>query len=221
MEYLSSMFVLRVLLGSAKLTFEDVGGFATALHGYINNVVSQDWGVNMAVYASRILTPRPGEMRLYLHDRPDTPSAPAQHIWGTDGDPEGTVYVGLCTDWGLPWTRAASHEAIEMVLDPWVNRYIWAAGHAWAHEVCDPVSEHDVPVETYAMSNYVLPAYYREGGKGPYDHLGKLTAPLSFSPKGYLQRIENGILRTVYGVSSPLNPQGHTAKPRKDRRLCS
>lgn len=215
------MFVLRVLLGSAKLGFGEVAGFATALHGYINNVVSQDWGINMAVYASRDLEHRPSEMRLYLHDRPPLSGALGQHVWGEDGVPEAVTYVGSCTDWGLPWSRAASHEAIEMVMDPWVNRYVWADGRAWAQEVCDPVWEFGVPVERYEMANYVLPAYFRPGSKGPYDHMGKLTEPLSLSPQGYLQRIENGVLRTVYGVSSPSNLKRPRDGARKDRRLCS
>jgi hypothetical protein len=215
------MFTLRVIHANPNIPFGVVASFATALHSYVNTDVSRHWGVNMAIFASQDINPRPGEMRLYILDRPKTYAPLARHIWGENGDPEAVVHTGLCDDWRVPWTRIACHDAIEMVIDPWVNRYVWAGGFPWALEICDPVWEFGVPVESYEMANYVLPAYFRPGGVGPFDRAGKLTHPLEISPQGYLQRIENGVLRTMYGVSSPANLKGIQDGARKDRRLCS
>jgi hypothetical protein len=97
-----------------------------------------------------------------------------------------------------------SHEILEMLVDPDAEE--WRGDVAL--EVCDPV-EADVyqspPVTILGetrqvlLSNYVYPAWFDVAASGPYDRMGKLTAPLAMTSGGYvIKRNPDGTSRTVF-----------------------
>ncbi len=90
-------------------------------------------------------------------------------------------------------TKTLSHEILEMLADPWVNRWTLTR-HSWnlfegeifKHEICDPVSGSTYLIDGVRVSDLVYPSFYRAGSKGPWDYVGIVTAPLSNTATGSL-----------------------------------
>ena len=64
------------------------------------------------------------------------------------------------------WTRIASHELLEMLVDP--RGGLIRAGYQL--EVCDPVKALTYSLWGVALADFVTPAWF-SGGTGPYDYL--------------------------------------------------
>jgi hypothetical protein len=106
------------------------------------------------------------------------------------------------------WELAASHEALEYLVNLRLDQ--WAAGPdgtRWPMEIADPVESdvYTIPVEIFGetrnveVSNYVLPAFWREGSEGPWDRMGTLKGPFTLAPGGYAVVEIDGIAVDLYG----------------------
>lgn len=87
--------------------------------------------------------------------------------WGFDGTPGAAVEA-----WGK-WTLIASHELIEMLIDPHDNEQALMASGPVAYEPCDPVEMQSYLVNGIEVSDFVLPAYFAEAA-GQQDYLSSL-----------------------------------------------
>lgn len=129
------------------------------------------------------------EWQMFLVNRADEPGYLGYHDRDRAGKPRGFVCVETTREAGGEPSMALSHELLEMTLDPW----LWGAAVTSAHkaqavsvEACDPVEADRYEIEGVAVSNFVLPGYFDEQGKPPYDFLKRLSAPFTLSPGGYL-----------------------------------
>lgn len=109
--------------------------------------------------------------------------------------PAGRVYVenasGL-NDGPYSVSEAASHEILEVMLNPWIDGWTPMPGRSgvWvANELCDPVQDH-YEVEAHGIawkvSNFVYPPWFERSGEGQVDHLRTLVAPGEIGPEGYV-----------------------------------
>lgn len=87
-----------------------------------------------------------------------------------------------------------SHEVLETRGDEDCDRWMkMPNGSEVAVEVCDPVQGDSYPVAATVLgetrqvrlSNYVLPPFFDASSTGPFDRLGRLTAPFAMSVGGY------------------------------------
>lgn len=90
----------------------------------------------------------------------------------------------------------ATHEWLEMLGDLWCNGWSvnWDTGQAVANENSDPVESSDYPVtatdrlghrQPAHVTNFVLPAWFNNGSKGPFDFLHHLSYPFEIDHGGY------------------------------------
>lgn len=169
--------------------------------------------------------------RLHLWDEPsnakDYGRLGVHETRGPDHVPVGHVFLGPCNRNNELWTVAASHEAIEMVGDEWVNldvaRHLEnGATELWPRELCDAVQGLSYAVNGVQMSNFLYPEYFIENSDGPYDHLRILTAPFSIHPSGYasVMVIKDGFARRAdrYGTGYPEWRKGDRPLARKNTR---
>jgi hypothetical protein len=144
---------------------------------------------------------------------PEAPDALAYHTTDARGRPKLVIGWGVVkSNGGTPYTGALSlsatlsHEVLETIIDPYVN--FWAdldADHEVALEVCDPVEGDSYEIDGVAVSNFVGPRWFSDG-KGPYDFMGRLTAPRTMSPGGYMVLRKggpSGSTSQVYGNEMP------------------
>ena len=146
--------------------------------------------------------------------------AAACHGVGTDGHPVAVVDTNQA-ETGVPWTVAASHELVEMLVDPLAQTTSRAAdgsGTEWLEEVADPVEDYSHRVRGVRLTDFVYPAWF-ENAAGPQDAMGWLddstagTDRFEFScPTGYAQYFDPylgtqgmgpGIERTCRGATGP------------------
>jgi hypothetical protein len=100
----------------------------------------------------------------------------------------------------------ASHEALELRVDPRCNRWLPIGGGRYAAiEICDPceADSYQIPVTLFGetrqvtVSDFVLPAYFVKGERGPYTYLNTIDSTvhdlaLSRNGGGYLLLREPG-----------------------------
>lgn len=130
-----------------------------------------------------ILLAKDAKGRAGLHMREGSP------VKGREKDPYAIVQYLEGT---LNWSIAASHEALEMLVDflgtytvPAINPKDGKAA-GYLVEICDPC-QHQVnayPIDGVKVSDFCLPAYYGLGQGGSNSFKGNVAAPLDLAPRG-------------------------------------
>ena len=129
----------------------------------------------------------------HVQGRANVPHALAYHTVIAAGKPMIVVGLDVCKAAGVSWTSAASHEAVETACDPNCDRH--ALGEIGEvdglvlvdREACDPVQGDTYVIDDVELSNFVLPAWFhRRRQAGKLDYLGKLSAPFTIAPGGYV-----------------------------------
>lgn len=88
----------------------------------------------------------------------------AFHDFTRASGPYAVVGVG---GFYAPWSVSASHELLEMLVDP----------HANGREIADPVETVTYDIAGVSVSDAVTPAWFMTGSHGPWDLRHQLTAP--------------------------------------------
>lgn len=203
------MIPIALVNHSRHVTSDELEAIAEALEIQVNDHFAPAWGSNDEVeidcFDDASAVPS-GAHQIVLFDHADHADALGYHTETPAGRPYAKVFVGPILDNGGATlsgddanTVAAttSHELLELLGDPdcaqWVAGPAIDAGAHYALEVCDPVEAHgyDVTLEDGAtqvtVSNFVLPAWFRADGQGPYDYLEVLAGPFSLAEGGYMQ----------------------------------
>lgn len=139
----------------------------------------RDWNAQVS-YIN--LDPKKWDAEIVLLDNADQADALGYHDVDPNGRPYGKVFIQVCKQYGYPWVSVLSHEVLELLGDPGANQ--WAndpTGRLWAFEMCDAIQDHIYPLDGEMVSNYVLPNFFIPGAPGPYDFMGKLTAPFTIA----------------------------------------
>ncbi|HEX3323880.1 MAG TPA: hypothetical protein VHR65_01900 [Solirubrobacterales bacterium] len=167
---------------------------AGALNEQVQADIAPAWKVAATVGAYP--SAPPGTWRIELHETIDLKNAAGYHA-----DKLGQPYAKVVCDGG--WTVTASHELVEMLVDPFGSRLHTAAAlkgwkgssprvwYLW--EPGDPVEEVQYEVGGVPMTDFVLPPFYRSTPRGSlaaYSHTGAATEPLQILEGGYISFID-------------------------------
>jgi hypothetical protein len=144
----------------------------------------------------------------YIGGASDVPGALGYHDEGSDG----LQYLKVFDMQGYDWRTTASHEVLELAADGPAN--MWANNgqgtQLIAYEVGDPVEGDTYDVDGAPMSNFVLPAWFdpHASAGSQFDFMGKLAAPFTMTPGGYMIVWElTGTPTQVFGARvEPLYP---------------
>ena len=189
---------------TVHVPFATLQHIAAALQQQVDNGFAPVWGVRADISALDTGSPVP----------PGTwPNKIVDDIGGDGGvhlDDRGQPYAEAVN--GPELTIAISHELLEMLADPWGNRFTPAAdldpssdGHQvfYLVEVGDPCEVTSYEVSGVAVSDFILPAFYDPNATGQVDFRGVLSGPLPQTvPQGcYISWID------------PQDGQWHQQKP--------
>lgn len=188
----------------------------------VNEQVRRDfapiWQTYGVVYAGRDLAGAPDHAwKIVVRDQPGPQDQGflGEHDTTAGGNvPRGMVFAQFSEQHGSPWSSVLSHEVLEMLGDPWVNRYVMhaparGAPQMWYQEVCDPVQGdlYEDPQLGVQLSDFVLPNYFTDGAHGPYDFRNLLKRPFEIRAggyAGYLQLAAGKLTeKQVFGASYP------------------
>ena len=166
-----------------------------AMQAYVNNHVVPVWATPAKLVKTTGFVKDTWAM-VFLDDA-DTSGALAYHDLTPDGLPLSKVFVRTTIQNGDLVSVSASHELVEMLVDPAIN--LMSTGPdpkvMYAYESADPVEALTFDVNGIAMSDFVYPSYFegfRKPGSVKFDHLGKVQKPFQILKGGYQIIFKNG-----------------------------
>lgn len=206
----------------------DFDKLVAAMQDYVDRCVAPVWGTPARLIKSRNF--RKGFWGLAFYDDADAADADflGYHDVTPDGLPLSKVFVKTTLADGELVSVTASHELVEMLVDPAMNLLTTGPDPkaVYAYETADPVEESSFRVRGIPMSNFVYPSYFEEFHKPRsvrFDHLGKLRRPFQVLRGGYQSVFKHGKWADHYGSKAKMkrfkkeDRRGHRSELRKQR----
>ena len=206
----------------------DFDALIAAMQAYVDQHVTPVWGTPAKLIKSSDFVKDAWAM-VFLDDA-DTPGALAYHDLTPTGLPLSKVFVKTTLDDGALVSVSASHELVEMLVDPAINMMTTGPDPKliYAYESADPVEQLSFKVSGIDMSDFVYPAYFEvfhKAGSVKFDHLGKVKKPFQVLAGGYQIIFKNGKWSQVHGSVATAkrlereDRRGHRSEMRKAGRL--
>jgi hypothetical protein len=206
----------------------DLDKLIAAMQHYVDQCVAPVWGTPAKLIKSTGFVA--GAWAMVFLDNADQPGALAYHDLTPDGFPESKVFVKTTLDNNDLVSVAASHELVEMLVDPATNMMTTGpdAKVMYAYESADPVEELNFPVDGLAMSDFVYPSYFETFHKPNsvhFDHLNRVIQPFQILTGGYQIIFKNGKWTQVFGSAEKAarfafeDRRGHRSEQRAAKQL--
>lgn len=215
----------------------DLTALIAAMQAYVDNHVAPVWGTPANLVESNDYVP--GAWAMVFLDDSDQKDALAYHDLTPDGLPQAKVFVRTTIANKDLVSVSASHELVEMLVDPAINLLTTGPDSktVYAYESADPVEALSFPVNGIPMSDFVHPAYFEvfhKPGSVTFDHMKKVGKPFQILAGGYQIIFKGGKWKQVFGSAAEKKNfqrevrdskngkdgrKGHRSEQRKARRL--
>ncbi|MEJ1963308.1 MAG: hypothetical protein WDO56_17815 [Gammaproteobacteria bacterium] len=206
----------------------DLDDLIAALQVYVDKFIVPVWATPAKLVKSKDFIK--GAWAVVFLDNADTPDALAYHELTPDGLPISKVFVRTTLDNGDLVSVSASHELVEMLVDPAINLMTTGPDPktVYAYESADPVEALSFKVNGIPMSDFVYPAYFEDfhkAGSVKLDALGKVKRPFQILADGYQIIFKGGKWSQVYGSKRKQKAfrqedrRGHRSEERKLAKL--
>jgi hypothetical protein len=168
----------------------DLDKLVVALQKFVTECVVPVWGTPARLAKTKGF--KKGAWALVFLDVADADNALAYHDLTPDGLPLSKVFVRTIAEDKASLTVAASHELVEMLVDPAINMLTTGPdpAAAYAYESADPVESDALSfkVNGFDMTDFIYPSYF-EGFRKPnstkFDYRGKVKKPFEILAGGY------------------------------------
>ena len=182
---------LALVSETSEISASELNRVAAALNKQATRDLGPIWGLNATVDAFIDLEDVPiGYWPIIVRDDIDVPGASGVHS-DRDGQPLSLI------QYNNSWSLTASHEMLEMLVDPYGNRLI--AGPSlkddqgrveYLVEVADAseVADHGYTVNGILMSDFYTPHFFDpvHDPSVRYSYTGAITRPREVLPGGYI-----------------------------------
>jgi hypothetical protein len=206
----------------------DLDDLIAAMQEYVSNFVAPVWGTPAELVKSTGFVK--GAWAIVFLDDADQTGALAYHDLTPDGLPVSKVFVKTTIENGEHVSVSASHELVEMLVDPAINMMTTGPDPKtiYAYESADPVEALTFNVNGIPMSDFVYPSYFeifRKPGSVKFDQLNKVTQPFQILSGGYQIVFKNGKWGQVFGSEVKTknfareDRRGHRSETRKAGKL--
>ena len=206
----------------------DFDDLIAAMQAFIDEHVVPVWGTPANLVKSDDFIP--GKWAMVFLDDADQPGALAYHDLTPDGLPLAKVFVKTTLANNDLVSVSASHELVEMLVDPAINMMTTGPDPklVYAYESADPVEALSFLVNGIAMTDFIYPAYFEvfhKPGSVQFDRLKKVNKPFQILSGGYQIIFKNGKWSQVFGSESKKkrfakeDRRGHRSEERKQRKL--
>ena len=205
----------------------DFDALVSAMQVYVDRYVAPVWGTPAKLVKSRGFVK--GAWAMVFLDDADQEGALAYHDLTPDGLPESKVFVKTTLDNNDLVSVSASHELVEMLVDPAINMMTMGPDpkSVYAYESADPVEALSFPVNGIEMSDFVFPSYFEtfhKAGSVQFDQLKKIKRPFQILAGGYQIVFKNGKWSQIYGSKTKKrlfaleDRRGHRSQERRKRK---
>ena len=206
----------------------DLDALISAMQTYVDKDVAPIWGTPAQLVKTTDF--QKGAWAMVFLDDADQAGALAYHDLTPDGLPEAKVFVKTTLANHDLVSVSASHELVEMLVDPAINLMTTGPDPKtiYAYESADPVEALSFDVEGIQMSDFVYPSYFENfhrPGSVPFDHMGKVTKPFQILSGGYQIIFKDGKWSQVFGSAAKKKSfaredrRGHRSKQRAAKKL--
>lgn len=170
-----------------------VRALVPALQTQVTRDFAPHWGqhANVIFCASGERVP-PDAWRIVLLDNSDQAGDLGYHLLAA-GLPLARVYIQGCFDNGVNWSVTVSHELLEMLADPDIQKVATVvkdgATFEIAYEVADAPEDDQwaYAINGHYVSDFVLPSWFDMAGTAPFTFRENphVKEPLQLAPGGY------------------------------------
>lgn len=206
----------------------DFDALIDAMQAYVDNFVAPVWGTPAKLVKTTGF--QKGAWAIVFLDDADQPGALAYHDLTPDGLPESKVFVKTTLDNGDLVSVSASHELVEMLVDPAINLMTTGPNPKtiYAYESADPVEALSFDVDGIQMSDFIYPSYFEafhKPGSVQFDQMNKVKKPFQILAGGYQIIFKNGKWSQVFGSAAKKKAfakedrRGHRSQERSARKL--
>jgi len=183
----------------------DLDDLIKAMQAYVDQHVVPVWSTPANLVKSTDFIP--GAWAMVFLDDADQPGALAYHDLTPDGWPLSKVFVRTTIQNGDKVSVSASHELVEMLVDPAINMMTTGPNlkTIYAYESADPVEQLTFDVNGIPMSDFVYPSYFevfRKAGSTQFDRLDEVNKPFQILSGGYQIIFKNGKWSQIFGSES-------------------
>jgi hypothetical protein len=183
---------VSVVNASKVLKDAEIPAVIEALQIQVSQHLAPRWHVDASLEFVTIGGNAPdGNWRLELLDDTDDDGIPGYHNVEAGGTPYGRVFVNTVRQYNNNWTITASHELLEMLVNPYcvIAAYVPFdnnTGTFYNLEVCDPVSPdvNGYEINGVSVSDFVFPEWFspflaepQPGEFKQVDYCKRLTRP--------------------------------------------
>src|SRR5438128_5379672 len=194
----------------------DFDALIAAMQVYVDKYVAPIWGTPAKLVKTTGF--KKGAWAVVFLDNADQPGALAYHDLTPDGLPQAKVFVKTTLDNGDLVSVSASHELVEMLVDPAINMMTTGPDPKvmYAYESADPVEQLSFNVNGIPMTDFVYPAYFEafhKPGSVRFDQMKKVNKPFQILSSGYQIVFKNGKWSQIFASVSKKKRFG-----REDRR---
>lgn len=179
----------------------DPGNLVAALQKQMDQDFVPIWGYPAKLYVTD--KPKPDEWQVVFLDDADAANALGYHDLTKNGQPISKVFVKTTIAAGQKVSVTASHELLEMMIDP--GAQLWAQntdGRFYAYEMCDAVEDEEYTIDGISVSDFVHPSFF-ESWHQPrsvqFDHLKKVSQPFQTLQNGYQIVSDGKSVKEVFG----------------------
>jgi hypothetical protein len=206
----------------------DFHALIAAMQSYVDVHVAPVWGTPAELVESTGFLM--DHWAMVFMDDADQPGALAYHDLTPDGLPLAKVFVRTTLQNHDLVSVSASHELVEMLVDPAINLLSTGpdAKTLYAYESADPVEELNFEVDGIPMSDFVYPSYFevfRKARSVRFDRLDKVTKPFQILSGGYQIIFKNGKWSQIFGSAAKKkrfareDRRGHRGEQRAAKKL--
>ena len=137
----------------------DLSKLVAALNKQMQRDFVPIWGYPATLYSAQ--NAKPGEWQVVFLDDADAANALGYHDLTKDGQPVSKVFVKTTVAAGQKVSVTASHELLEMMIDP--GAQLWAQnsnGRFYAYEMCDAVEDEEYEIDGVPVSDFLYPSFF-------------------------------------------------------------
>ena len=220
--------LIAVINESTVFSDAEAQAYMPALKTQWNRDLVPIWFVDDAdfTWVPKGKAPPVGSQWLVYLDDADQAGALAYHDLTAAGLPMSKVFCKTIQNAGDYVSVAASHELLEMAVDPWLNMSFQdPKGVFWAGEIADPVedAQYGYMIGDVRVSDFVTPSWFaHKNSHKPLDFRHHETQPFQILSGGYAQYFDAdaGGWRQVTGMRVTSDRALHPAPgSRRERRI--
>jgi hypothetical protein len=191
------MIQIRIVNVSTVLTDLQVQTCMAALQAQVHeDLFTSPWGIDATLtFMPKGQSPMPGEWQLLFADDSDQAGALGYHETTMYGNPIGYVFAKTSINDGVSWTVCASHELLEMLVDPDIQTVEEQDNGGGVitlrmREACDPVESDSLGYQKndILVSDFILPAWFNSSSPSDarLDFCGHCKKPFEVLADGYM-----------------------------------